>query len=268
MEGGGKLMLLMFKTRFGVPGIISVMALVFAMFGGAYAASNSGGGSHATVSAKSKKGPRGPRGPKGAKGDTGPAGPQGLAGANGKDGTNGTNGTGGAAGKSVSLSAIAAGEAECEERGGVAVGVEGSALSKEVCNGEEGSPWTAGGILPSGATETGVFSGFFNEVAEIEGEKVGNALVPLSFPIPLGEPLDNESVHVAPAGNCTGTAAAPTAEPGELCVYVAEGGQPLESITAPIEGGEVGASTSGATLAILLGPANSPLKGTFAVTAP
>ena len=93
------------RTRFGIPGVISVIALVFAMFGGAYAASNSSGGGKATASAKAKKGPRGPKGPKG---DTGPAGPQGPAGAkgdtgapgaNGKDGTNGTNGTNGTDGE-------------------------------------------------------------------------------------------------------------------------------------------------------------------------
>ena len=43
------------RNRFGIPGVISVIALVFAMFGGAYAASNSSGGGKATASAKAKK---------------------------------------------------------------------------------------------------------------------------------------------------------------------------------------------------------------------
>ena len=89
------------RNRFGIPGIISVIALVFAMIGGAWAANNSGGGK-ATASAK--KGPRGPRGKPGKPGPTGPAGaqglagPQGLAGANGKDGSPGSPGTTGAKG--------------------------------------------------------------------------------------------------------------------------------------------------------------------------
>jgi len=47
------------RNRFGIPGVISVIALVFAMFGGAYAASNSGDGptasGKATASAKRGK---------------------------------------------------------------------------------------------------------------------------------------------------------------------------------------------------------------------
>jgi hypothetical protein len=95
-----------FRNRFGAPGVISVIALIFAMFGGAYAASNGGSG-NATTSAKAKKGPRGPRGktgpagpagPAGAVGPAGPAGPKGdpgAQGAEGKPGTPGTNGTNG-----------------------------------------------------------------------------------------------------------------------------------------------------------------------------
>ena len=42
------------RNRFGIPGAISVIALVFAMFGGAYAASDNSGGGKATASAKKK----------------------------------------------------------------------------------------------------------------------------------------------------------------------------------------------------------------------
>src|ERR1700704_3299328 len=79
------------RTRFGIPGVISVIALVFAMLGGAYAASNSGGGK-ATASAKAKRGPRGP------KGATGPAGPTGPAGATGPSGARGATGAAGFSG--------------------------------------------------------------------------------------------------------------------------------------------------------------------------
>lgn len=51
----------------------------------------------------------------------------------------------------------------------------------EVCNGEEGptgDPWTAGGTLPNGETETGVWA--FNITAG-----AGEVYAPISFPIPL-----------------------------------------------------------------------------------
>jgi hypothetical protein len=76
--------------RLSPAGVVAVIALVFAMAGGAFAANHSGSG--ATASAKAKKGPRGPKGATGAAGAQGPAGPA------GKDGTNGTNGTTGATG--------------------------------------------------------------------------------------------------------------------------------------------------------------------------
>jgi len=85
------------KNRFGIPGVIAVAALVFAMIGGAYAATNSGGGKKASAS-KSNRGPRGPKGPKGATGPagaTGAQGAQGAAGANGKDGAPGSPGEAG-----------------------------------------------------------------------------------------------------------------------------------------------------------------------------
>lgn len=78
------------RRNLSLPTAISVVALVFAMSGGAYAAK-----SYVTGSAKdskgktAKRGPRGPRGkqgPQGLKGDTGPkgdAGPQGAKGATG-----------------------------------------------------------------------------------------------------------------------------------------------------------------------------------------
>ena len=98
-----KEMLTPLRTKFGVPGVISIIALVFAMIGGAYAASD--GGQFATAS-KSKKnsgltknqkkevesiakkyqgtgpsGAVGPPGPAGASGGKGPIGPEGPRGA-------------------------------------------------------------------------------------------------------------------------------------------------------------------------------------------
>lgn len=69
--------------------------------------------------------PQGPAGPAGAKGDKGDAGKDGTDGADGEDG------------KSVEVSAIPVGVAECEERGGAKFEVEGLGGEKFVCNGKK-----------------------------------------------------------------------------------------------------------------------------------
>jgi hypothetical protein len=242
------------RNRFGIPGAISVIALVFAMFGGAYAASNDNGGS-GKATASAKKGPPGPRGKQGKPGKpgaAGPAGPQGPAGANGKDGSNGANGKDG---ESVKLSAAAS----CLE-GGTKLTV--GAQSSEVCNGDEGEPgvpgepgengepWTAGGTLPEGATETGAWSG--------KGSAAGQQLlIPISIPIPLAdapEPvLVPEGAGSAPG--CSGVEAdgTPKADEGKLCVYVMGAFQgavfsllkPTLNLTTMPEEEQPGATTTG-----------------------
>jgi hypothetical protein len=261
------------RNRFGIPGVISVIALVFAMFGGAYAASSSSGGGKATASAKAKKGPKGP---KGATGPAGPAGPAGAAGAKGdtgvagSNGTNGTPGSAGAAGKSVISETFEGTDepngAECFEAGGVEFEVEGSGTKKYACNGTAGtpgapgSPWTAGGTLPVGATETGIWSFTSSDPSENSV-----AFVPLSFDVPLAAELD--STHVVFVGglnpdptHCPGTVAEPKAASGYLCVYRqlavfsisiainATNNVPLD----PEEVGTQGAGTTGAVLRYLV----------------
>ena len=211
------------RNRFGIPGVISVIALVFAMFGGAYAATNGSGGGKASVSAKAKRGPRGPKGPAGPAGPQGPAGSQGAAGSNGKDG---------APGKSIVVSEIEAEEEGCEERGGAEVKQEGAGEGIEVCNGAEGEPWTAGGTLPKGSSETGAFSpsqvptllGIFEAPGYVEASQY---LLPVDFPIRLANAP--AFVYVPAAGQAFGTAAGcpgvvggvPKANSGKFCVYVA-----------------------------------------------
>jgi hypothetical protein len=251
------------RNRFGIPGVISVIALVFAMLGGAYAASDtSSGNSKASASAKkAKKGPRGPRGPKGPAGPAGPAGPQGASGANGKDGAPGSNGTNGV---SVTGSAEPKG-LNCKEGGTKFVAANGTTYA---CNGEkgkEGSPWTAGGTLPEGKTETGVW-GVTSTGASLE-------VAPLSFTIPLAENLQSANVHFNPVGydgadgaDCPGEIEEPTAKTGHLCVYTrsitemtyAEG---FSSFPQVATGG------AGVILAFLSSGLGSAY-GTWAVTAP
>jgi hypothetical protein len=263
------------RNRFGIPGVISVIALVFAMFGGAYAASDNGGGK-ATASAKAKKGPPGPRGktgPAGPQGPTGPPGPTGAKGDTGAAGSNGTNGTNGAPGKDgKSVTSTAFGPTEepagepCEELGGSEF--ESAAATTYACNGEPGSPWTAGGTLPQGATETGSWA-----VVNKEG-----TVVPISFSIPLAAGLAGSNVHYVtveqqlnstqPEGCTGGTAAAPKAAPGHLCVFggwFSTAEAPPVAIfknteTAP------GAGSSGAVLAYIAVTIQG--AGSFAVTAP
>ncbi len=89
------------RLRLSPATAIAVVALVFAMVGGAFAAGNSGSSSSAVASKKKpkpKRGPTGPTGPAGAPGSAGGAGPQGPAGPAGKDGSTGPTGPTGAAG--------------------------------------------------------------------------------------------------------------------------------------------------------------------------
>jgi hypothetical protein len=231
------------RNHFGIPGVISVIALVFAMFGGAYAASNNGG--KATASAKAK---RGPRGPKGAAGPAGPAGPQGPAGANGKDGAigaageKGDPGTDGTNGKSAETASFTGSKGTCGSgQGGIEV--KSASPTAFVCNGKEGSPWTAGGFLPHGKTETGTWATGMGGAGPEEGTSVSQQLVPISFTLPLEEAPELTFVWLWPRGlfaeefspevvegileeaaenGCPGfEGGIPQADPGHLCVYAA-----------------------------------------------
>jgi hypothetical protein len=272
------------RNRFGIPGVISVIALVFAMFGGAYAATNSSGSGKATASAKAKKGPRGP---KGATGPAGPAGPQGPAGANGKDGANGSNGSNGAtgaAGQSVTSVTELAG-ANCANGGYKLTSASGT---QYVCNGAKGAtgptgptgPEGGGGggggfaeTLPSGKTETGAFL--------VRGEEKAAEIqlgAPVSWSIPLTQVAAEAIIfHLTDAdgdATCTGSSIHPTAPTGKLCFYVTESNNLANfevAEIAPYEQSQLGkVSTSGAFIAVEVeGLSKSRFsQGSFAITAP
>lgn len=206
------------RNRFGIPGVISVIALVFAMLGGAYAANDSSDGNGATASAKkAAKGPRGPKGAKGATGAAGPAGPAGPAGANGKDGANGSNGAPGKDG--VSVTGVPATVEECPNGG---VKYTSASGSNAVCNGEDGQTGFTT-TLPSEQTLTGTWG---TGPATPLGEN-GIKYFPISFPIPLEEapiPIlvntEEESKPGCPGRGDGFKPTIPEAEPGRLCVYV------------------------------------------------
>jgi hypothetical protein len=286
-------MLSRIRTHLTPGAAIASIALVFAITGGAFAAagggSNSSGlsaASHASVlasvaksKAKTKTGPRGPAGPAGkngapgAAGPAGPAGAQGPAGAAGAKGENGVNGKDGANG---------------------APGTTGP-------QGPTGSPWTAGGTLPSEKTETGTWS-----FSDTEGT-LETILVSVSFPIPLKQTspptnplLDTEHVfyigyeeleqkkeptrehEACPSELEPGTELEPKAASGFLCVYEGpapfavqgvkmSGGKAEVSIGPPIRGvfGTMGAGATGALLRFEgEGTARHLGSGVWAVTAP
>ena len=272
------------RNRFGIPGAISVIALVFAMFGGAYAASNSSGGGKATASAaKGKPGPRGKTGKTGPAGPQGPAGPVGPAGPQGAKGDPGVLGSNGAPGASVSGAPIAPGSNECASKAG-GVKYTLGATSTPVCNGKDGETGFTE-VLPSGKTETGAWSAYFENYSEEEGaEEAGiGSTVALPFAIPLAASLDGAHVFAHAANydgedevgteheNCPGSAENPQAAPGFLCVYTgfAFGTTEIESIFNPVTGqfGGPGAATAGAGLHMTTTFTPGIASGTWAVTA-
>ncbi len=246
--------------------VIATIALVFAMTGGAYAASKYLITSTKQISPKVLKSLQGKAGARGA---TGPQGPAGTAGT-GSPGSQGPAGAGGSKGETGAAGAT---------------GKEGAPgkAGKEGKEGKEGSPWTAGGTLPSGKTETGVWAD--------EAALGTHQPAQISFPIPLAEPLlwsedkpgepENQVHYINQLGEevpsippaqplpshpaCPGTVAKPEATAGNLCIY-AHFASPTgnnENITNPAGGptSGFGAATTGA----LLEAAES--KGTWAVTA-
>jgi collagen triple helix repeat protein len=232
------------RPRLTYANIAATLALVFAMSGGALAASKflitSTKQIKPSVLAqlKGKAGKNGAPGAQGPAGVAGPAGPQGLPGVNGKDGAPGPEGKEGKTG---------------------ATGKEGA------------TGFTA--TLPKGATETGTWN--LNTLAAF-------GFAAISFSIPLKSELGPSEVFFLKQGeeneHCKGTAEAPEAAEGYLCVYaghLATFTMPFVEAEGPIfkpfggEGANPGASVSGALIALVGEPENEPeVKGygTWAVT--
>jgi hypothetical protein len=269
------------RNRFGIPGVISVIALVFAMMGGAYAATNTGG--KATASAKAKKGPPGPRGKTGPAGPAGPAGAAGPTGAKGDKGDAGSNGSSGADGKSVTAASIAAG-GECGGVAGVNYTLNG--VTTKVCNGAkgangaagedgtdgtngaDGSPWVVG-TAPSGAVLKGTWA--INPYTAAAEDELLFATISTGVPIPT-TPLPPFAISAPNAEfGCLGTADEPLVEPTEaipyvLCVYSAESVN-LKSLNGA--SGKVKTSGGGVVVAIRTAAAGeAKAYGTWALKVP
>jgi hypothetical protein len=243
-RGGTHSMFSRLRPRLTYANVAATLALVFAMSSGAYAASKFLITSTKQIKPSVLKQLQGKAGAAGAQGPAGLAGPQGLAGGKGENGAPGANGTSGKDGVSVTSANVPKSSSTCSKLGGAEfTSANGSATA---CNGKEGSPWTAGGTLPSGQTETGTWA--FGPVKESPFIYVPVA----SFAIPLANSLSGgqaceqvEAGHVAEAchvhyinasnmevvvnleeevfeltsAQCLGTVTKPAATLGNLCVY-------------------------------------------------
>jgi hypothetical protein len=254
--------------------VISIVALVAALGGGAYAASGGLSGKQkkevAKIAQTEAKKFAGKPGAPGATGAAGPAGTAGGAGAKGDKGDQGSTGKAGGpgpAGKSVEVGPAGAGE--CPS-GGTIVEVEAEPATQQfVCNGEDGQTGFTE-TLPSGKTETGAWA-----LPASSGEGVA----PISFAIPLSSAVNISSVEIMASGEaakpgCTGgTSQSPKADPGFLCIYTGLGS--LGSGPIVIRAGasgpaavELGAGTTGGYLqATALTSMVGTVSGTWAVTA-
>jgi hypothetical protein len=256
------------RKRLTVTNVVLTLALVFAMTGGAYAAKKYVITSTKQISPVVLKALQGKAGPAGSQGPAGTAGAAGTAGSAGSKGENGAEGKAGSNGKdgtSVTSKAFTGAAGTCQEGGSEFTAAE--AKKTYACN---GSPWTAGGTLPSEKSEKGTWgvSGYSAKVGQPE-------LASISFAIPLKKALGASNViyvkpgEPAPSG-CKGTVAEPEAEPGNLCVF-SQGGQAVNMASGTIHDTTfaIGASTTGAFVIVSTSAAEEPTVGvgTWAVTA-
>jgi hypothetical protein len=213
--------------------IISIVALLVALGGGAYAASGGLTGKQKKEVEKIAKKYAGKPGKDGAAGAIGPQGSPGAAGAKGDagiPGINGGNGANGTNGESVKITVLNPGEGSCTQGGAKFSNKAGLA---EACNGVTGFTET----LPPGKTEKGTFA--YGQTSE----PFGYASISFSIPLETAPAVTviNTFKGSPPTPECAGTQANPTAAPGNLCVY-AEG-----SIYNQYEGAEI-VSAGGAVL--------------------
>jgi hypothetical protein len=269
--------------------VLGTLALIFAMTGAAWAAHHYLISSTKQISPKvlaqlkGNRGPRGARGATGARGAQGPRGAQGAQGPTGPKGVTGTNGTDGTNGNTV-LSGSGAPASSLGSNGDFYIDTDfydlygpktsggwGSPTSLKGPKGDAGSPWTAGGTLPSGATETGTWGAVV--------APSGFAMASISFPIPLAASLDSAHVHLysdtasSPGGafsaTCTGTAANPTAPSGNLCIYQGTAiNMPSSQVGNPADNLSPDASVAGTVVDVQNSSSSSPSSdnGTWAVT--
>jgi hypothetical protein len=230
-------MLQRFRQRFGTAGlIVAALALVLALGGTALAASGALSGKQKKEVEKIAKkfagkpgapgaqGPPGANGKDGANGEKGAKGDQGIQGIPGQDGQPGESPVGLAF---TGAEETPPNEGECNGAGGVEYEVESTEESHIVCNGADGSPWTAAGTLPPGATETGYWS--FSAPPEkikvdVEGTTTeikiwsSGIYAPISFPISFPFQIQEAHAHFLSAEQAFNlNEGLIHGNPGELC---------------------------------------------------
>jgi len=126
-------------------------------------------------------------------------------------------------------------DAACAKLGGSKFTVGGK--ESYACNGKEGEPWTASGVLPKGRSLKGVWDLYATEGAEGRGGGFDS----VSFALPLKAAPTVHYIRVGgsdPAG-CSGNVESPGASEGNLCVFASveshtekelEPGKPLPTI--------------------------------------
>ncbi len=260
----------MFRKHFNAATAVAVVALVFAMAGGAYAAgkylitSTKQISPKVLASLKGKTGKAGKDGANGAQGPAGAAGLQGPAGAKGENGAPGANGTNGNDGVSVASSTEPKG-ANCKEGGSKFVAASGTTYA---CNGEKGKEGSFGGSpLPTGKSLTGVYGGSTFSEAAFPNAGFGIARVGVGFAEPVAE--ESTIVYVkegeTPPAECPGSLAEPKASEGFLCIFGQEVNAKVTSGTVHTVG--TASSTIGFTIEGLgAGKGGVLISGTWAVT--
>jgi hypothetical protein len=209
--------------------VISIVALVAALGGGAYAASGGLSGKQkkeVEKIAKKLAGAPGATGAQGAKGDPGAAGANGTDGTSGKEGERGPRGEKGEEGEIPNVVQLAPGsDPKCPQGGTEIFNQTGTAYA---CNGSGGGGGGGEGYpdtLPEGKTETGYYE-FLGQSGVSFGTFVFSTI---SFPIRLASAP--EVVYYNPGSHteeeeekCPGGADSPEALPGVLCLYREVGG--------------------------------------------
>jgi hypothetical protein len=263
--------------HFSYANIALTVGLVFAMSGGAFAASKFLITSTKQIKPsvlKQLKGKPGSAGSQGPQGPAGAAGPTGPGGAPGAKGENGAPGAEGESGVSVTSKELTKSEAACKKEGGSEF-TAGEGKKTIACNGKEGSPWTAGGTLPEGASEHGQWAAAGNTSApSIHAASI-------SFPIALEATLSEGKTHVIgieegfkelkqaaaiTSGECTGTWEHPGAAGKNLCVFVNPNSTENATNIGNAESEAAGAGVSGAIVTGKAGIGLFFLEGSWVVT--
>ena len=254
--------------RLGTAGfVLSIVALIAAMAGGAYAAGGLSSAEKKQITKESKKfskkfskqfATQGPAGPAGA---TGPAGAKGADGTSGTNGTNGTNGTAGADGED---GACSAGDPVCSlPSGATLMGAWGASGGEDDTSLAAISftlavspapvalyPREVSGFKLGRIIEDGAGTKFFGPASEVLSEQ---------------DAIEDEEAY---EDACPGTADEPKAAPGILCIYEAAGGGsfngPANLVTQSLL---EAANEFGIVLPFEINANDTSVRGSWAVTA-